>query len=108
MSNNNWKSENHFRNTVVQIANQLDIDLGTIFVIQMKNKWASITSDGKRLYFNKELLDLSIPLGKYVITHELIHLLVPNHGKLFKSYMRIYLKDEKELKDRLRKLRIDD
>jgi hypothetical protein len=28
-----------------------------------------------------------------VIVHELLHLLVPNHGKLFKSLMTAYLPD---------------
>jgi predicted metal-dependent hydrolase len=28
-----------------------------------------------------------------VIVHELLHLLVPNHGKLFKSLMNAYLPD---------------
>jgi len=27
----------------------------------------------------------------YVIVHELLHLQVPNHGKLFKSLMNAYL-----------------
>lgn len=29
----------------------------------------------------------------YVVVHELVHLQVPNHGKLFKSLMRAYLPD---------------
>jgi predicted metal-dependent hydrolase len=28
---------------------------------------------------------------EYVIVHELLHLKVPNHGKLFKSLLRAYI-----------------
>jgi predicted metal-dependent hydrolase len=43
-------------------------------------------------------------LGEFVIVHELVHLLAPNHGKVFKSFMSAYLPDwqerEKELRER--------
>jgi hypothetical protein len=32
-------------------------------------------------------------LAEFVIVHELVHLLVPNHGKVFKSFMYAYLPD---------------
>ena len=32
-------------------------------------------------------------LAEYVIVHELVHLLAPNHGKLFKSFLLAYLPD---------------
>ena len=32
-----------------------------------------------------ELLPESAPLREFTIVHELLHLIVPNHGKLFKS-----------------------
>ena len=68
----------------------------------MSNKWASITSDGKRLYFNSDLLDMKKELGRFVIVHELIHLKVPNHGKLFKSLMSTYVKDYEKLEAELK------
>jgi predicted metal-dependent hydrolase len=48
------------------------------------------------LTLNKELVDLPRPLVKYVIVHELAHLLTPNHGKGFKSFMAAYLPDWEE------------
>jgi predicted metal-dependent hydrolase len=42
------------------------------------------------------------PLGEYVIVHELAHLLGPNHGKLFKSFMTAYMPDWEEREQRLR------
>jgi predicted metal-dependent hydrolase len=34
--------------------------------------------------------------GEYVIGHELVHLLAPNHGKVLKSFMAAYLPDWEE------------
>jgi hypothetical protein len=35
-------------------------------------------------------------LGEFVIVPELVHLLAPNHGKVFKSFMFAYLPDWEE------------
>ena len=66
----------------------------------MKRKWASISTIG-RLTINTELLDLPKELGEFVIVHELVHLLVPNHGKLFKCFMSAYLPDWEEKEQKL-------
>ena len=31
--------------------------------------------------------------GQFVIVHELVHLLIPNHGRVFKSFMYAYMPD---------------
>lgn len=58
----------------------------------MNNKWASCSLAGN-LTFNEELLDLPGELRDHVIVHELLHIRVPNHGRLWKSLMRVYLGD---------------
>src|SRR5260370_11013336 len=42
---------------------------------------------------NSDLLDLPKELGEFVIVHELVHLLVHNHGRVFKSFMYAYMPD---------------
>ena len=37
------------------------------------------------------------------LVHELVHLLAPNHGRVFKSFMHAYLPDWEERDQRLRK-----
>ncbi len=54
------------------------------------------------IIFNTELLDLDEDLGDYVIVHELWHFCVPNHGKLWKSLMRVHLGEYEALEERLR------
>ena len=58
----------------------------------MRTKWASISTSG-RMTLNTDLLDLPKELGEFVIVHELVHLLVPNHGRVFKSFMYAYMPD---------------
>ena len=56
----------------------------------MRRKWASCTSRG-RLTFDTGLLDRERDFGDFVIVHELLHLRVPNHGRLFKSLLSAYV-----------------
>ena len=61
-----------------------------IRVQSMKKKWASCSNRGW-VCFSTDLLLESGAFQKYVIIHELLHLQLPNHGKLFKSLMNAYL-----------------
>jgi predicted metal-dependent hydrolase len=57
---------------------------------RMTTKWASCSTTG-RICFSTELLDEPAAFREVVVVHELLHLLVPNHGNLFKSLMNAYL-----------------
>jgi predicted metal-dependent hydrolase len=41
-------------------------------------------------------------LGEFVIVHEVVHIIAPNHGKVFKSFMLAYLPDWQERERMLR------
>ncbi|MDZ7295619.1 MAG: M48 family metallopeptidase [candidate division KSB1 bacterium] len=56
----------------------------------MRRKWASCSSRG-RLTFDTELLRQPAGFRREVIVHELLHLKVPNHGRLFRSLLRAHL-----------------
>ncbi len=66
----------------------------------MKRKWASMSTVG-RLTLDTHLVRLPKDLGEFVIVHELVHLLAPNHGRVFKSFMLAYLPDWEQREDRL-------
>ena len=85
-----------FKARVQQWAEKLDIEIRSVAVRQMRNKWASCSTNGY-LVFNAELLNLEEDLGDYVIVHELLHFFVPNHGKLWKSLMLAHLGDYETL-----------
>ncbi len=52
---------------------------------------SSPTSHQPRLTLDAGLLSQPAEFRKQVIVHELLHLRVPNHGKLFKALLRAYL-----------------
>jgi hypothetical protein len=62
----------------------------------MKRKWASCSTDG-RVTFSLDLIEEASSFQDYVIVHELIHLKVPNHGKLFTSLLAAHLPGYKHM-----------
>jgi predicted metal-dependent hydrolase len=71
-------------------AAKIRVKIKEIHLRKMSAKWASLSSSG-RITLNIELIGLPKRLVDYVIVHELVHLLAPNHGKIFKSFMLAYL-----------------
>jgi predicted metal-dependent hydrolase len=53
--------------------------------------------------FSDELPALKHEVQDYVIVHELLHFFVPNHGRLWKSLMRVHLGDYERIEGVLRK-----
>src|SRR5690625_1102133 len=98
-----WRDKEEFKARVHEWAARLDVDIRSLAIRPMRHKWASCSTAGN-LNFNVELLQLDREIGDYVIVHELLHFSVPNHGKLWKSLMRVHLGEyemiEKRLNDR--------
>lgn len=89
-----------FKKRVREWADKLDVKIVWLGVRPMTSKWASCSTSG-HLNFNDELLVLDRDLWDYVIVHELLHFFVPNHGKLWKSLMRVHLGDYEMLDAKL-------
>lgn len=83
-------STQDFKSIVWDWAIKLKVQPKEIHLRPMSTKWASLSGNG-RLTFNSELLEKQRKLIDYVILHELLHMKVPNHGKLFKSLMFAFL-----------------
>src|SRR5258705_648116 len=98
-----WRDKREFKARVQEWAIKLDTEVAAIYIRPMRRKWASCSTAGN-LNFNEELLALDRELGDYVIVHELLHLTVPNHGKLWKSRMLAHLGDHEGLAERLRRV----
>lgn len=84
------RTKEDFKMRVQEWAEKLDVQVNSIAVRPMSNKWASCSTNGN-LNFNVELLELDDDLSDYVIVHELLHFFVPNHGRVWKSLMRVHL-----------------
>lgn len=100
-SDQSWKSKAEFKRRVRYWARKMDIEIAWLSVRPMSTKWASCSTKGN-LSFSTDLLQLDRDLGNYVIVHELLHMKVPNHGKLWKSLMRAHLGDYESLEQRLK------
>lgn len=100
VNNKMWDDAEELRWAVRHWSVKMSVKTPQIYIRQMNSKWASISTRG-RLTLNNELLKIPKKLGEFVIVHELVHLLVPNHGKVFKSFMFAYIPDWQELEKQL-------
>lgn len=96
------ESRDEFERRVQRWASRLDTPVRAVTVRKMRNKWASCSTAG-RLTFDELLLAQPGELQDYAIVHELLHIHVPNHGKLWKSLMRAHLGDYEALERRLQR-----
>ena len=82
-----------FRAEVASWARRIGVEPREVHIRPMARKWGSCSTSG-RVTFNAELLVRPAVLQRRVIVEELLHLKVPNHGKLFRSLLKAYLGDE--------------
>jgi len=96
-----WQDADELKWAVRNWTARIGVKVPQIHLRQMSRKWASISTSG-RLTLNTELLEMPKLLGEFVIVHEIVHIIVPNHGKVFKSFMLAYLPDWQERERLLR------
>lgn len=89
-------SADALRARVQQWAARLRVNPKEIRIQQMTRKWASCSSAG-RVTFSLDLIAERRDFQDYVIVHELLHLRWSNHGKLFQSTLKAYLKGNQYL-----------
>jgi predicted metal-dependent hydrolase len=71
-------------------AKLMKVTPNQVHVRRMTHKWGSCSTNG-RVTLADDLRIQPPDERKEVIVHELLHLKVPNHGKLFKTLLRAYL-----------------
>jgi predicted metal-dependent hydrolase len=79
-----------FKATVTRWAERIRVRPTRVQLQRMTTKWASCSQAG-RLCFSQDLLRKARAFQEVVIIHELLHLQVPNHGKLFRSLLTAYV-----------------
>lgn len=84
------EAKQRMREEIRRWAEKIGVKPKRIQIQRMTRKWASC-SNGGRICFSTDLLTEPDEFREVVIVHELLHLQVPNHGKLFKSLMSAYL-----------------
>jgi len=83
----------------VQWAARIKVEPTQVRLQKMTRKWASCSTSGW-ICFSMDLLREKPDFQEYAIVHELLHLQVPNHGRLFKSLLRAYLPEWEEIVER--------
>ena len=68
---------------------------------KMKARWGSYSRDNNTILVNKELYSASLDCIKYVIIHELTHVLYYNHSKEFYKFLSIHCPDWESCKAKL-------
>lgn len=79
-----------FKAEVEAWAQRVGVAPREIHVRPMRRKWASCSSRG-RLTFDTDLLRQPAAFRAEAIVHDLLHLKVPNHGRLFRALLSAYL-----------------
>lgn len=83
-------SKEAFKAEVVAWANRMKVEPKEIHIRPMPRKWGSCSTLG-RVSFSADLLEQPERFREEIIVHELLHLKVPNHGKLFLALLKAYL-----------------
>lgn len=83
-----------FKTYVYQLAEKIGVAerITSIHLRTMKTKIASCSSKG-RLTFDPSILESPLSRVKEIVTHELLHLRYPNHGKMFRLLYTLYRAD---------------
>lgn len=82
------------RQRVEHWSKRLHVPAPRVRVRDMTRKWGSCSTSGV-LTFAADLADHEPGFQDFIIAHELLHLRMPNHGRLFKALMTAYVPDWK-------------
>lgn len=86
------KKSQRLREEVESWATKVGIRPEAVYVQPMRKKWASCSPAG-RIYFSSDLTTQPPSFRSVVIVHELLHLRIQNHGKLFKGLLKAFVPD---------------
>lgn len=75
---------------------ELNVAPRAIRVQRMKRKWGSCSTLGT-ITLAADLSACNESFQDFVIVHELLHLRVPNHGRLFKTLLTVHIPRWREL-----------
>ena len=64
----------------------------------MKTRWGSCQFQKSKIVLNKALVYYPLECLHYVVLHEYLHLIVPNHSKRFHELMAYHMPDYKKIK----------
>ncbi len=83
------------RRRVAYWSKRLHVLSPRVRIREMTRKWGSCSTSGT-VTLATDLSHQEVGFQDFVIAHELLHLRVPNHGKLFKALMNAHVPNWKQ------------
>ena len=104
---NNWwqrQAKQYYQSVLDKlypIISRHNIIKPTILVAKMQTLWGSCSRKLCKINLNYYLYKASVACIEYVVFHEMVHLMYPNHDKNFYEFLTIYMPDWQERKKQL-------
>jgi len=80
---------------------RLNVEVKGCFLRRMKTRWGTCNYRTRHLRLNTELVTKPRRLLEYVLVHEMVHLIVPNHGARFVALMNAHYPSWREARAEL-------
>lgn len=85
-------------NALYPIIQRYGVSKPSISIRKMRTLWGSCSISRNAVTFNLYLIKAKLPYVDYVVLHELVHFLYPNHSKYFYDFLSNHMPDWKERK----------
>lgn len=72
-----------------------------------KARWGTCYTKKNKISINLSLIHTEVDLIEYVICHELVHFIYPNHSNEYHQFLQRYIPDEYKRRTRLKKYKCD-
>ena len=95
----NEKATLYFFNILQEFNKIVKQDIKSVKIRQMKTRWGSCNPYKSYINLNIELIKKPRACIEYVVFHELVHLLYPDHSKKFYDYLTLYMPDWQKRKE---------
>lgn len=95
----NEKATLYFFNILQEFNKIVKQDIKSVKIRQMKTRWGSCNPYKSYINLNIELIKKPKSCIEYVVFHELVHLLHPDHSKKFYDYLTLYMPDWQKRKE---------
>lgn len=83
---------------------QIHVKVEEFGIKKMKTKWGTCNPLDKRIWLNLELAKKPYSCIEYIVVHEMIHLLEPNHNAKFIAYIDNYMPEWRQFRHELNQL----
>ena len=93
------KATLYFFNILQEFNKIVKQDIKSVKIRQMKTRWGSCNPYKSYINLNIELIKKPKACIEYVIFHELVHLLYPDHSNKFYDYLTLYMPDWQKRKE---------